>query len=99
MIDWIGADIELIRQEGDVRIKSESSLHYMVKLWLQNQSIDVVKKCPSKDGHLTDAPYYIRRRDWNGCWIDPDYMLRDPAKSYNHGGRIILRWNDLGGRS
>jgi len=46
---------------------------------------DVVKKCPAKDGHLTNAPYYIRDRKWEWCLHDPDAAIRGLHREFNHG--------------
>lgn len=55
--------IEVIRENGDPKIYSESLFLYKVKEKMQAAGYDVIKKLMHKDGHLVaDTQHYIRDR-------------------------------------
>ena len=86
---------KVIREPGDPKIYSESTLLYKVKRELIKQGYDVIKKRMWKDGHLfgSDTTQYIRsRRTTNKPFLmiyDESYQLRLSYEDYNKGELIL----------
>lgn len=85
-----GWNTYVILREG-CRVKNESDLFNQIKLELQHQGYDCIKRIPDRDGHMTSAPYYIRARDKSWCILDARHEIRDAGKEINEHGSIILR--------
>ena len=89
--------VEIIREDGDGRIKDESQLLYRIKEHLNARGGDFIKKRMHKDGHLTDdLRQYVRVRKTtglskqdiaihNGAWA-----ITDAAQEFNSRGRVTL---------
>ncbi len=79
------------RGPEDPRIYSDSVLMYRVKLALQAQGHDVIKKLMWKDGCLvSDTQHYVRSRKCRAgatsfCVWDGAYALRFAYQAYNEG--------------
>ncbi len=82
------------REPGEKKIYSESLLWYRIKQILNDAGYDVIKKCPSRDGHLTSAPYYIRDRRWKFCLYDGYYQIRFLYEVFNADEEIHLTYCD-----
>lgn len=95
------------REPGDPRIAGgplnaagESRLLYHVKLALNSQGYDFVKKRMWKDGHMVaDLQQYLRERNqrrarvlaiYNGSW-----QIEGADEIYNHAGSVTLTVEDL----
>ena len=84
-------------EPGDPRVGDESHLWYRIKLALNAQGCDLIKKEPGKDGHLTSAPYYLRARKLPvpvgdiECIHDQNHQILDLAVTYRKRGEITLR--------
>lgn len=79
---------------------AEHRFFYHVKLALQKQGYDVIKKRMVKDGHLvSEGQPYVRTRRWltakkdrsgEFAIFDGDYQIRDAAKVFNEEGKVCL---------
>lgn len=88
----------VIREDGDKRIYSDSTLMRHIARKLNEQGYDVIKKLAWKDGNLvSDDMTYIRSRKTADkdafCIYDPAYNIRPAYKSYNNGELILARCN------
>lgn len=96
------------REPGDSRIAGgpincagESRLLYHVKLALNSQGYDFIKKRMWRDGHLVgELQQYLRERNqrgarvlavWNGSW-----QIEGADEIYNRTGTVTLRVDNLG---
>jgi hypothetical protein len=77
------------------KFSKESTLYYHIKLLLKQKGYDVIRTVPSKDGHMTSAPYYIRDRKGKFCWIDNTYAIADLAERFNTKRKIQLAFVNL----
>ena len=69
----------IVDREGK-KFYTESAWWYALKIHLNDQGHDLIKKVMSKDGHMVGGdthPYYLRDRKFNYCYWDGDYSLRD----------------------
>lgn len=88
--------LEVIREDGDPRIKDESHLLYRIKRCLIAMNYDVIKKRMQKDGHMygDERLQYVRTRKLrspDSFYIyDGDYAIRNAAEAYRRDGRIIF---------
>ena len=84
------------REDGDKRMSTESQLLYHVKLELQKQGHDVIKKRMWKDGHMvSDHCQYVRERKGKfGIW-DEQYPIRDIVEDFRKVGRVVLSVAEL----
>ena len=79
------------REPGDPKIYTDSALMYRIKLTLQAQGHDVIKKLMWKDGCLvSDTQHYVRSRKCRAgatsfCIWDGAYALRFAYQAYNKG--------------
>jgi len=92
------------RELGDPRMHAggfggtaESHLLYHVKLALNAQGHDLIKRRVQADGHMWgwEKSAYLRDRKWRFCIVDGDYALRDCAEEFNKRGEVRLlveRW-------
>ncbi len=83
------------REPDEPKLYTESAVFYKIKTILINAGYDVIKKCPSKDGHLMSAPYYIRDRKWKYALTDDMEAIRSICDPYNAGEEIRLMFNDF----
>lgn len=93
------------REPGDVRLHNESQLLYRVKLALNKQGCDLIKKLMSKDGHLvSDTVHYLRTRSRKKnvfCIWNANYQISDAAEDLWVDGKVALDryWLDMGERN
>jgi len=87
-------------ERGDSpKMYSESWLWAKIRDELKRQGLDVIKKAPEKDGHMTSMPYYVRSRNLKRAGFaisDGRYAIRKATEDYNEG-RLVLdlgRWTD-----
>ncbi len=80
----------IVTLEKGERMKTESDLFYKLKVVLQNQGYDVIKKCPEKDGHMYSAPWYIRERKWAWCLVHNRHELELAHEVINQHRSITL---------
>lgn len=85
----------LVESEGElVVIKSESQLLHHIKIELNKQGYDLIKRLMWKDGHMvSDTQHYLRsrRKDRKAIAIyDTEYAIRDLAKDFRRDGRVML---------
>ena len=87
--------VKLIREEGDLALRSESDLFYQLRNLLIAEGEDVIKKEMVKDGHMvSDGIYYVRSRKPNrpgafAIW-DERYQVRDARTDFNNTGEVVL---------
>ena len=70
----------LIVNREDQTFPTESAWWYALKVHLNANGHDLIKRVMSKDGHLMGSdtyPYYLRDRKSAYCFYDGDYALRD----------------------
>lgn len=86
------------RESGDKRLRkggwgsAESQFWHWVKLELQKQGFDVIKRRMQSDGHLygDEKLPYIRHRK-NAFYVyDGEWAVRDIVESFSKGETIIL---------
>lgn len=68
----------IVDREGK-KFYTESAWWYALKIHLNDQGHDLIKKVMSKDGHMVGGdthPYYLRDRKKGYCFYDGDYCLR-----------------------
>ena len=106
-VEMKGMSCVVTREAGDSRIAGgpinaagESRLLYRVKLALNAQGFDFVKKRMWRDGHLVDdLQQYLRERNqtarrvlaiWNGS-----FAIEGADETYNRTGSVTLRVENL----
>jgi len=71
----------------------ESKFLYRVKLELQKQGYDCIKKRMWKDGHMVDdRQQYIRDRKDNWYIYNGNWSIYDAGEEFNERGVIYLRY-------
>lgn len=86
-----GGTLAASREDGDKPIYRESTLWYHIKKVLNAQGHRFVRQVPSKDGHLTSAPYYLKpgRGSKDKIMIADDYYaIFNPAEEYRKYGFV-----------
>ena len=79
------------REEHDPKIYSDSRLMYRVKLELNRQGHDLVKKLMYKDGHLvSEGQHYIRDRRGRYAIYDYNYAIRFAYEVYNANKPVVF---------
>ena len=92
-----GVTIRFSRGIHDPRAKNESHLLHQLKLELQRDGYDLIKKHMYKDDHMVaDTQHYLRARNKKEtkgifCIYDADYAIRDAAKEFNNGDLVCFR--------
>ena len=81
------------REKSDKRMPKESTFYYHVVQQLRNLGYDVVRQVPSKDGHLTGAPYYIRERKGTWALFHDRYALELAHAEFNAGSVRLTKYN------
>jgi hypothetical protein len=80
----------IVDREGE-KFYTESAWWYALKIHLNDQGYDLIKKVMSKDGHMVGGdtyPYYLRDRKKRYC-----FYLRDRKKRYCfYDGDYCLRF-------
>ncbi len=87
-----GQRLTITREPSDKRIKTESELWYRLRNWFQNEKSRTWVKIRNP-GALSSMPYALREgphKKVNQMVIDPDYMIRCPAISFNTEGEAVL---------
>jgi hypothetical protein len=94
----------ITREKDDPKyygLGGESNIWYAIKVNLQKQGFDVIKKLMWKDGHLygDDHTYYIRSRnlgkkfsnthEWFQIY-DNDYAIRAMTRDFNEGELSLM---------
>lgn len=82
--------LTVTREASDKRIPKESTFYYYVVQQLRNQGYDVVRQVPSKDGHLTGAPFYIRERKGEWALFHNEYAIVSAHEEFNKRRSIRL---------
>ena len=95
------------RESGDPRISGgpsgaagESRLLYHVKLALNRQGFDFIKKRMWKDGHLVDdMKQYLRERNMKAARVlaiyNDRWLIEGADEIYNRTGSVVLTVEDL----
>ena len=81
------------KEVGDKKFRHESAFWYALKLHLNSDGHDLIKKVMAKDGHMMGGdnhPYYLRDRKWRYCFYDPNYAIRLITEAWNAGDQIKL---------
>lgn len=92
---WRDQRLTVTRQDTDIRFKNESHFLYHLKLCLNTQGFDLIKKRMWKDGHMVcDTQQYLRsrrqRNETHFVVYDDCYALRNAATDFNEIGEISL---------
>lgn len=90
--------MDIIREESDPKLYSESTLLYHAAKKLKEMGYDVVKQLMWKDGHMygDDHIHYIKTRykhkaDPDAFFAyDGDYALRSLYEPYNQRNKVTL---------
>lgn len=82
--------LTVTKEPGDTRIREESTFYYRVVNALRELGYDVVRQVPSKDGHLTGAPYYIRQRKRKWALFHNEYAIESAHEEFNKRGWVRL---------
>jgi hypothetical protein len=83
-------NIRCTRFNGSERYYTESAFYYAVRKKLNGLGLDVIKRRPDKDGHLTSAEYYIRDRKGRFAWFDTQYMIRSNNNRFEDGVTLAV---------
>ena len=92
------SSIVRVYRENSGKVYKESTFWYYLKRALRAQGYDLIVANPGNDGHLTDAPYYLRapkrktphkRQPGFVLWFE-SYQLRAPHEGYNREGEVDL---------
>lgn len=83
--------IQVKREKGDKRIRSERSFWTKVRDALKEADHNVILANPQKDGGLTSMDWYLRTKERvkderSMLVFDPNYVISDIVKSYNSHG-------------
>lgn len=81
------------REPNEPRCATESAFWYRLKRHCQAAGLDVVKKAPAKDGHMTSAPFYLRERKGAFAIIDGYYAIRSPHLEFNLRQPVPLEYH------
>lgn len=76
------------------RYRTESAFFYALKIVLQAQGYDVIKRLMSRDGHLMGEEkytHYIRDRKWKFAVIDGNWAVRAVEKEFNDSRSVNLQ--------
>ena len=94
-VDRPNHTVHVIREDSDPKIYRESAFFHKVKVKMQEQGYDVIKKLAWKDGHMIDdSQHYIRERKGKWCVWYPEYALRFVYTDYNDEGKVDLQLVD-----
>lgn len=90
-----GWRLTVIRDDGDVRLYTESMFLHTVKKALNARGFDFVKRLMSADGHMTgECQHYLKTRKGSKTphvfLYDGKYAIRDITKHYNAVGYADL---------
>lgn len=87
-----GSVCTVVREPGDPRFKTESTLLHHVKKALAMQGFDLIKKRMCKDGHLVSAEQqYLRTRRRDGiCVFNPRWQVEGAESRFNRDGSVDL---------
>ena len=88
-------ETKYIQNNTENQIKSKKDSLVSSKERLNQLGYDLIKKNPSKDGHLTSAPYYLRDRKFRFCFMDSYYAIRALHDEYNKHGEVTLAKYDF----
>ena len=71
---------------------AESHLYHQIKLALQKQGFDVIKKRIQSDGHMygDETLPYIRERNHAFYIYDGEYAIRNIVEQYKQAGKVTL---------
>ncbi len=100
-LKFVDSYIECHQEQSDPRMKNESHFFYHLKLALNKQGYDLIKKLMWKDGHMTDdLRYYLRQKKIKknepcAMVIDDAYYFRNTAKAFNDGNYVNLNTVDF----
>jgi hypothetical protein len=89
--------ITISRGIHDPRAKNESHLLHQLKIELQRDGYDLIKKLMWKDANLVNyTQHYLRARDKKGtrgifCIWDTNYAIRNSAEDFNKGEEVCFR--------
>ncbi len=82
------------REPAEPRCATESAFWYRLKRHCQAAGLDVVKKAPEKDGHMTSAPYYLRERKWKFAIEDGNAAIELIHRPFNLRESVHLIYHD-----
>lgn len=86
--------VKITREPNDKPIYKESTLWHHLRKTLNSQGHNYVRQVPSKDGHLTSMPYYLKPGRGSEDKIiigDDNYAIDNPAKTYRENGHITFQ--------
>jgi hypothetical protein len=90
-----GSRFIITASDDKEKYRTETAFFYALKLAMQANGLDVVKKRMWKDGHMTDNyNLYIRDRKWKYCVVDPQHCVRAIYTEFNENRSVTMMYVD-----